>query len=63
MQVLEGKRKKEPGGEYDAHIVMLQRFNMPQTVVDAQDADYIEEAMVFLDALATVEKRQAKRRS
>jgi hypothetical protein len=61
-QILEGKRSKTPGGLYDAHIILAQRFHWDQQTVDAQDAAYVDELTVFLDALAVVEKRQQRKK-
>jgi hypothetical protein len=46
-QILEGKRSKTPGGLYDAHIILAQRFHWDQQTVDAQDAAYVDELTCF----------------
>lgn len=60
-QMLEGRRTRAAGGAYDVHVSLAHRYQWTQTDVDAQDADYIDELMVFLDAVAAVEKRRAKK--
>lgn len=61
MNLWDGKHTRMPGGRYDTHILLLQRWGMDALTVDAQDAAYIDELLLATEALGIVEQRREKR--